>query len=204
MEVLKVFPHIIFREKVPNSFLYIEKLLDSQKTIFPQDGNWERSENTYILNEKRFEDFSKYILNQALIFAQKHIGLSYAEYKFSQSWITIKHPGQSHSPHTHPNSLISGVFYYGNISKNTPGISFQRPFSSSSGYVLDVEYNSNMNPSKEFITYNIFPGGLYLFPSYLPHAVLNNDTTHPRKCLAFNIVPKNGFGSREHLTELKL
>ena len=24
------------------------------------------------------------------------------------------------------------------------------------------------------------------------------------ECLAFNIVPKNGFGSREHLTELKL
>ena len=204
METLKIFPQIIFKNKLPNSFLYIEKHLDSQETFFPQKGNWERSKNTYVLDQPEFEKFGNYILDKALIFSQKYMGLSYSEYKFSQSWITIKHSGQSHSPHTHPNSLISGVFYYGKVLNNTPGISFKRPFSFPSGYVLDVDYMPDKDPSKEFITFNISAGEMFLFPSYLPHAVLNNSTKLSRKCLAFNIVPKQGLGSRENLTELKL
>lgn len=204
MEVLKIFPQIIFKEKVPNTFSYIKKFLNSQKTIFPQKGNWERSKNTYVLNNPEYKDFSEYILDQTLIFSQKYIGLSYNEYKLSQSWISIKHPGQHHSPHTHPNSLISGVFYYGDIFESTPGISFQQPPSHNNGYTLDISYLPNRHPSEEFITYSISEGDMFLFPSYLPHAVLNNNTNYPRKCLSFNIIPKNGFGSRENLTELKL
>lgn len=203
MEILKILPHIVSKNKVPNTFLYIEKYLDSQKTIFPQENNWERSENTYILNHPNFKDFSKYILSKALTFGQKYIGLAYSEYKLSQSWISIKHPNQSHSPHTHPNSVISGVFYYGKILNNTPGISFKRPFSFPSGYVLEVDYFNSADPTKEFVTQNIKAGEMFLFPSYLPHAVLNNDTNQPRKCLSFNIIPKEGFGNKENLTELK-
>lgn len=35
-----------------------------------------------------------------------------------------KHPGQHHTMHTHPNSLISGVFYFGESEEGIPAIKF--------------------------------------------------------------------------------
>ena len=39
----------------------------------------------------------------------------YDELQFSQSWLTYKEPGQFHKAHSHPNSLLAGVFYYDSI-----------------------------------------------------------------------------------------
>jgi ectoine hydroxylase-related dioxygenase (phytanoyl-CoA dioxygenase family) len=56
-----------------------------------------------------------------------------------------------------------------------------------------------------YLSYNINfkPNMLVLFPSYLTHSVSKNLTDIPRKSLAFNVIPKNGFGKEGNLNELK-
>ena len=50
----------------------------------------------------------------------------FKSYELSQSWVSRKLPGQHHTMHTHPNSLISGVFYYGPIEENSSAIKFHK------------------------------------------------------------------------------
>jgi uncharacterized protein (TIGR02466 family) len=163
-----------------------------------------RSLNTYILNESPCLELSKYILNQTLIYSTEYLGYDYLEYKFTQSWISHKRPGEEHVPHTHPNSLISGILYYGNYDKNTPGIIIQKP-SQNHNLIPKLSENPSSNSyfTSPYFPYDPSPGDLLLFPSYLPHMVPKNNSNKTRKSLAFNIVPTEGFGVKEHLTELK-
>ena len=78
------------------------------------------SKNTYIMNEPGCAELKKWILSEVLDFGLNTLGYDYPEYTFSQTWVSWKEPGQFHTAHTHPNSMISAVFFYGHSEENTP------------------------------------------------------------------------------------
>ena len=205
-QILEFFPIPIWTSSLPSKLSGICTYLDSQEMISaPQNirHNWgSRSKSSYILNESPCYSLSNFILSQVLTFGKNILNYSYDKYKFTQSWISHKAPGESHQTHNHPNSLISGVMYYGKMSELTPQILFFNP-----------NLESNLKPKFQPPNNNIFTsqylpiaplsGTLILFPSSLLHSVPNNETNEIRKSLAFNIVPTEGFGDEEGLTELK-
>lgn len=209
-EVLGLFPLPIYKSYLPNNLSNIIKWLDNQElenlTQFSINSDivGERSKNTYILNEPECKDIVDYILSKSKYFGKNFLHLDIKEYNLSQSWISIKKHSQSHVPHTHGNSIISGVFYYGPIEKNTPGIGFRQPLSSPQTYTLDPGWVDGYNPLNNEIILEATPGIMYLFPSYLPHFVPPNNSKIDRKSLAFNIISKDILGSKKNLTELKL
>jgi uncharacterized protein (TIGR02466 family) len=108
--------------------------------------------------------------------------------------------------HTHPNSLISGVLYFGESEEKTPAIKFHNPiFGTNVSYISPKKIKDKRDKkyAMEFLSIDFEAGLLILFPSYLHHSVPLNKTDKTRCSLAFNVVPTIGFGDENNLTELK-
>lgn len=207
-EILELFPTPVFTTTLPQEFasvvpwFYKQEML-SEEVDSPNYG--ERSKNSYILNEPECSKLGNHILDIVPQFG-KTLGFDYDSYKFIQSWLSYKHPGQHHTMHTHPNSLISGVFYFGEPVEKTPAIKFHKPIMGMNVSYISPKTLADKRESKyawsEF-SVEFSPGLLLLFPSHLNHSVPLNKTDTTRCSLAFNIVPTIGFGNETSLTELK-
>ena len=209
-EILPLFPTPLYVHNIPPSLSKVIPFFDSQ-LMGGNDGEQNiyghRSKDSYILDKPECLDLSNYIISKAKYFALEILNFEYSSYKFSQSWITHKHPNESHRIHTHPNSLISGVLYYGKITNSTSHIEFHKGSSFPDNQsILLPKYDDNASPtifSSPSFSFKPNSGDLILFPSYLRHSVPTNTTNEVRKSLAFNIVPTKGFGDEPSLCELK-
>lgn len=127
-EVLELFPTPVFTSQIPLEFskvvpwLFKQEML-SEEVDSPNYG--ERSKNSYVLDEPESKDLKDFILTLVNQYG-KMLGYDYESYRFGQSWVSYKHPGQHHTMHSHPNSLISGVFYFGEPTDKTPAIKFHK------------------------------------------------------------------------------
>ena len=163
------------------------------------------SKNTYIMDEPGCVDLKKFVLDLAKEFAQNTLMYDYNEWTFSQTWVTWKEPGQQHVPHTHPNSVISGVFFYGHGEEGTPAIQFHKNDMTGNGQTIMLKERPDKRPSpfawKTFMV-PFKPGLLLMFPSYFRHSVPVNETQYTRKSVSMNIVPKGKIGDPDSLTQL--
>ena len=207
-EILDLFPTPVFASQIPLEFskvvpwLFKQEML-SEEVDSPNYG--ERSKNSYILDEPESKDLKNYILGLVNQYG-KMLGYEYDSYRFGQSWVSYKHHGQHHTMHSHPNSLISGVFYFGEPTDKTPAIKFHKLEGGFNVSYLSPKFVKDKRElkyaQKEF-SIEFTPGLLLLFPSYLHHSVPLNKTDKTRCSLAFNIVPTIGLGEETSLTELK-
>lgn len=119
----------------------------------------------------------------------------------TQSWLNFTNPGYNHHVHSHPNSFVSGTFYF-SADGDMDSISFFNP----AGREIVL-------PQSAFNTYNsdmwIVPvetGDIVLFPSNLRHCVENTvqERTLTRISLAFNTYLSGQLGDERHLTYLRL
>ena len=210
-EITPLFPIPVYKTKIPEKFSRITSFFNNQKfkSGLPQEDQWGTySINTYILDEPECKDLKNYILENLLIFSKNYLDISSKTFKITQSWISLKRPNQYHKPHSHSNSIISGVFYYGKHIPKTPSIEFHSPFEPRNcpgNNLLSTTFNNNSynQYNVPIVPINTTPGDLILFPSWLLHSVPPNNTEFNRYSLAFNVVPAEGFGSKENLNELK-
>ena len=207
-QVLELFPTPVYVANLPNELSSVIPFLDAQPPNSGSDeANYgERSANSYILNEPECVEMKKYVLQHVKEYAESILLYEYDSYELSQSWVSRKQPGQHHTMHTHPNSLISGVFYYGPVAPESSAIKFHKMTGGFNVSYIQPKTKADKRPSK--FAWNEFavqytPGMLLLFPSYLFHSVPINNTEHVRSSLAFNIVPKSNLGDEANLTELR-
>ena len=109
--------------------------------------------------------------------------------QFTKSWVTKAYPGGYSQPHYHANSLLSGIYYpFGNegfkimFKSPSPVISFWD--------MSDINFPSSSIYSAKEITFDTSDNLLIIFPSYLRHRVMPNNSKETRYSLAFNIFPK--------------
>jgi len=117
----------------------------------------------------------------------------------TQSWINYTSQGQFHHRHNHPNSILSGVFYF-NADSEKDKIFF-----------YNETYKQLTIPTKEFNIFNseswwfnVKTGGLIIFPSHLTHMVAQTISSETRVSLAFNVFANGYFGDEDNLTALHL
>jgi len=210
MEIANLFPTPVGIFKVPVSFKkFIPHLEKNTHRIDPDYASKEygtRSLNSYILDLPELKEFNEYISDKIYEYSTNALNLSIKNYKITQSWVSYKNPNQSHKTHQHPNSIISGVFYWADNALQNPKITFTKTQVSTT-WILSPQkqQNSNHNNSnyEGVIDITLTPGSIILFPSYLPHGVEENSTDEKRKSLAFNSIPTNRLGAEEELTEFK-
>lgn len=207
-EILELFPTPVFTTMLPNRLAGVIPWFYKQEMLNEEvdSANYgERSKNSYILDEPQCIDLKNLILNHAKTFGDA-LGYDYKYYRFGQSWLSFKHPGQHHTMHTHPNGLISGVFYFGEPVEKASAIKFHKMtggFNVSHIMPKTVVDKRNLKYAQSEFSIEFTPGLLLLFPSFLHHSVPLNKTQLTRCSLAFNIVPVEGFGDERNLTELK-
>ena len=175
-----------------------------QKFLFnletrPNQGNV-TSTNNYVLRDNRLSSLRLFLNNslqeyfQATMSPQDNVKL-----EITQSWINYTKTGQYHHKHTHPNSIISGVFYI-QASKEIDKLFF-----------YNESYQQIKIVPKEFHVYNseswwlpVETGQLLLFPSSLTHMVATTSGEDDRISLSFNTFYKGKLGDEVALTGLTL
>lgn len=159
------------------------------------------SKNIKILKDPKCVDLRRFIIESALKLSSECLGHSLTDLVDTLSWVSHKKPGESHKSHNHPNSYISGVYYFDDVPNNTP-IVFERPSSSSNKYEMwfarDPEHNNEFSAEN----FKIGPkkGDVVLFPSYLMHFVPPNTNQTVRSSLSFNLMPVDSIGEDIVLT----
>jgi uncharacterized protein (TIGR02466 family) len=207
-EVLSLFPQPLFTTIYTGSDLtQTIRFLDRSEMINTgkADEYGLYSKDTYILENPECEPLRNFILECLLYFGKEIMMFDYDKYSFMQSWISHKEPGQHHVMHTHPNSLISGVFYYGEDDPDIPAISFHKPIIGTNVSMIFPKYQRDRRKSQyawETFSVNYTPGLLLIFPSYVLHSVPTNNSNKIRKSIAFNVQPTGGLGEENSLTEL--
>jgi uncharacterized protein (TIGR02466 family) len=107
---------------------------------------------------------------------------------FTNIWFNINSYKDFHRPHTHPQSVLSGVYYI-EATHETGNIEFYPP-----GYELKHEnWNKNFVKNTNKYTAHSFKiesvtGRLYIFPSWLLHSVEPNPLYKQRIALSFNLI----------------
>jgi uncharacterized protein (TIGR02466 family) len=173
-----------------------------QKFLFnletrPNMGNV-TSTNNYVLRDKRLSSLRLFLNNSLQEYFQSTMSpQDNVKLEITQSWINYTKPGQYHHKHTHPNSIISGVFYI-QASKEIDKLFF-----------YNESYQQIKIVPKEFHVYNseswwlpAETGQLLLFPSSLTHMVATTSGEDDRISLSFNTFYKGNLGDEVALTGL--
>ena len=158
--------------------------------------------NSYIFDSK-LKKLKQFCEQQLKIYVEQIISPEEElDFYITQSWLNITEPGGFHHEHSHPNSIISGVFYIS--TEEDDKISFADP-----NYKIKEMIKIKQ---KEFKVWNsptwFFPSvtnELVLFPSWLNHHVdANENAITDRISISFNTFAKGIFGNRNEKTELIL
>jgi len=189
----------IGRELTKEEFAYTESHFVGN---IINEGNSSSLDN-YVL-EKGIPEIKNFILSGIDYYVENIINPRY-EIKFfiTQSWFNYTQPKQYHHKHSHPNSIISGVFYF-NVDQNEDSITFYSDAPKQIN-ILPKEYKHyNINVTGVSQKFSVKNGDLLLFPSTLEHMVERTNTNNVRISLAFNVFAKGYFGEEDDSTALYL
>ena len=199
-----LFPTPIYTTKIDREFTKqeLQFVKEQKKHCKNNTGNINTKDN-YILNRKEFKNIKKFLdkccedyLNK-IICPKNNIKLY-----ITQSWLNYTEADQYHHKHEHPNSVVSGVFYFDSDIKNDK-ILFSHPIPYKQiKPEIDKEKFNLWNSETWF--FSVETGNLFMFPSSTTHQVETKKGNNTRISLAFNTFYKGSVGSNAQLTELIL
>ena len=160
-----------------------------------------RSVDSYIFRNNpelsEIHDFCVNSINEMVKEVYKPI--NQLEFYITQSWLNITNTGGFHHEHSHPNSLISGVFYISTVKDDrihfNDGVEHNR-------FLQQFPTEDYQAFNSQMFWFNVKDQELAMFPSYLKHSVPKNETKQTRVSLSFNTWVKGSLGSELNLTEL--
>jgi uncharacterized protein (TIGR02466 family) len=161
------------------------------------DGNV-TSLNFYILKDN-FPELRKEIQSQLDYYLKNIIDpVNDVNLYITQSWLNYTEQGQFHHEHAHPNSIVSGVFYFNAVKEHDKIWFYKNQF-------RDIKILPNWNHyNAESWWFEVETGMLLLFPSYLRHKVPVTTGDHTRISLSFNTFATGMLGQEEELYSLHL
>jgi uncharacterized protein (TIGR02466 family) len=196
-----IFPTPVYISKLnrtltPLELKFVEK---SKKNFINNEGNI-TSSNNYILNEKPFLNLKKELDLRVKDYFEKVISPVDTVIPYiTQSWLNYTETNQYHHKHSHPNSLVSGVFYI-NCHEELDKIKF---FNDTYKTIKPEIKTWNLYNSESW-WFSVKTGDVILFPSSLTHMVETKEGTNTRISLAFNVFVKGTIGINDKLNELIL
>jgi uncharacterized protein (TIGR02466 family) len=111
-------------------------------------------------------------------------------------WANISGATDSLHEHSHPNNLLSGVFYAA-VPDGAGETAFKDPRPQARVLRPRIVRDTPLN-SVEF-RFRGTPGTLIVFPAWLEHGVTRSTSSAERITVAFNLMAKGPLGSRELL-----
>lgn len=171
----------LFGTPLYSTYIDISRVPDFNAVNWIQDNTRDYSETNQLLNEQQWAHVKSQILSHVNTYFHSVISADDAvNIDITISWMNKSVPGQTHTRHNHPNSVLSGVLFF--------------DFHESGLTLIDSRYRQLRWQSKEFNILNSQtwtvkpePGLLLIWPSEIDHEVetlpANSKT---RYSLAFN------------------
>ena len=199
-----LFPTPIYTTKINRGFTKqeLQFVKEQKKHCSKNAGNINTYDN-YILNRKEFKNIKKFLDKHCKEYLDTVIcPKNNLELYITQSWLNYTEANQYHHKHSHPNSVVSGVFYFDSDVKNDK-IFFSHPTTYQQiRPETDKEKFNLWNSGTWF--FPVETGNLFMFPSSTTHQVETKKGNNTRISLAFNTFYKGTIGSNPELTELIL
>jgi uncharacterized protein (TIGR02466 family) len=166
-------------DKDIESFCFSRKKIDGGKVI-SNVGGWQS--NDFNLNKppKELKQLSKCIFDFSLEICDF---LNIKPVSTGQAWLNINEHGNFNWRHTHPNSVLSGV-YYVKTPTDCGNIEFENP---SMDMMVNMKVNEHNLFTSSCIKVPSERGTMYIFPSWLPHKVHPNLSKEERISISFNL-----------------
>ena len=193
-KIFEYFAHPVFKYKVED-YLNHNKILE--KYIYQlqkEDPNGQKRSNIggwhspfFDLNNNASVGY-KFLatLQPYIVDVFKSYGWSYNSKKvfYSGMWAIINKKGNSNTEHIHPNSNLSAAYY---VKAPEKGGDFlvNNPHSFSRNNFPERETPTELN--RLIAKHKVEEGDLLIFPAYLPHQVLPNESDEDRIVISFNL-----------------
>lgn len=204
-EIHPLFPTALYVNTYEGDTSEIVRYFDSQPMNPASQGAYgEISKNSYIIDHPVCKPLNDFFMKCFEEYATNIMRYRYKKLEFAQSWLTYKQPGMFHKAHTHPNTLLAGVFYY-DVQPNDAAICFSKDvksFGRSSFEPSLLDDYQNHTFSQEEIYFTPQQNNFIIFPSWLSHGVPPNRTNRVRKALGVNALTKGTLGDRETISEI--
>ena len=197
-ELLQIFPSPVLITKYKHSIEEEFKFVKNLRYIEQNENSNFKSDDTYLLKHKELSKIKDFIYESLNKFTQNIIQTK-QRLVVTQAWTNKNPPNSKHHEHIHPNSIISGVFYF-RQSKTLPPIQFSKAVQDS--IKLNPEKYNQLN-SETFLL-PMVDGELVLFPSSLRHSVPANKGNEERYSMSFNTFCIDELGSKDSLTHLNI
>lgn len=158
----------------------------------------------HIIERSQLKQLKINIQNALDYFVNTVLGVT-QKFKITTSWINKTEKDEFISKHSHPNSIISGVYYIETTPKCSP-IVFSKPhtYTNIAHQSVQLTYDENKHNlyNVEHYGINPQPGDIVMFPSWLEHTVYEQVPNLPRIALAFNSFPIGTVGRQTYQNEL--
>lgn len=189
-------PLMLMRYDGEDFYDLVEWVKTKAKYGSPSNGSQSNapSESGYILEDSIFKNLKSFI-EDCIQNYTKDILLSDQKLSLTQSWLNKTDTGSIHTMHFHPNSVLSGVFYFNTHSSPIEFLSDRKDqFSLVKRVDEHNEFTSSSYtvPAQERL--------LIIFPSYIFHRVPVNEEKETRYSMSFNSFPHKEMGSTSNMS----
>ncbi len=197
-ELLQIFPTPVLITKYDGDISEETKYVENLEYLDQKDNKNFKSKDSYLMKHEIFKNIKNFFGESITKYTEKVLN-SKQRLVITQCWTNKNPPGAKHHEHVHPNSILSGVFFF-RIGGKLPPIQFAK--SVQGAMKLDpVKYN---NITAETFLLPCVPGELLLFPSSLKHSVPINLSEETRYSMSFNTFCIDALGSENSLTHLDI
>lgn len=204
-QIFNLFPTALYVNTYTGDMKTIVEYFDSQPmNPAKQSAYGEISKNSYIIDNPICKPLADWFMKCFEEYATNIMRYKYKNLEFAQSWLTYKQPGQFHKAHTHPNTLLAGVFYY-DVQPGDAAICFSKESKSFNRSYFEpslLDDYQNHPYSQEEIYFTPQQNNFIIFPSYVTHGVPPNRTNRVRKALGVNALTKGTLGDKETISEI--
>ena len=191
------FDNILEPEYIDSMFEHVKK--SSEINEEKRNNNWQSENNPNLHSHPKYKALANRVLELSKVYLDG-LQVEYDELYITGMWSNVLKQKETHSPHTHSNNYISGVFYL-QADGDSPAINFMDPRPQASVIQAHAKKYTKENSSMWF--YPAVVNRMILFPSWLQHYVPRNISNLDRYSIAFNVMLKGQVGRPENFQSNK-
>ena len=164
--------------------------------LYPENNVEKIDQGMHLLHQEKIKKLKAKIIETIAFFTKEVLDLT-DEFEISTSWVNRYKETELNPKHSHPNALLSGVYYVESEESSSP-IIFEKPYLYTNLFHSTIKPTFQNKNNNQFNTdyYGLKPvtGDLYIFPSWLEHYVPPQPTAKIRYSIAFNAFVKGKIG----------
>jgi uncharacterized protein (TIGR02466 family) len=160
------------------------------------------SKDFNVLDHENLSTVKKIINSHLLDYQHNVCGIEIQQFYITDSWIAVTPPGGKHIVHNHPNSLLSGVFYFSVPDQSS--INFYVESQIFKNFKFCFDYTKLTAHNRQTIKVPVQQSDIVIFPSWVNHSVDVNTSDRERIIIGFNCFVQGNFGNDRYPTRLFL